>query len=814
MKKSMVIVESPAKARTIGKYLGKQFFVRASRGHVRDLPPRALGVDIKHGFQPTYRVIPGKEKIVAELKKEARQADSIYLAADPDREGEAICFHLAHELDGSEGHHVYRVLFNEITKSAILHAFENPTEIDSHKVEAQQARRILDRIVGYKVSPLLWQKVKKGLSAGRVQTVAVRMIVDREREIRAFEPEEYWDFRARLEGSKKPEFEAKASRYRNRKFKISNQKEADQLLKELNASDFIVTKIQKKERKRRPLPPFITSKLQQEAVRKLGFTVKRTMQVAQRLYEGIEIGTEGSVGLITYMRTDSTRISEDALSEAREFISGQFGSDYLPGEAIRYSSKKGAQDAHEAIRPTSAARDPQSLRPYLGRDELRLYTLIWNRFVASQMTPALFDQTSIVIGAGPAEFKAVGSILRFDGFLKLYRSDEDDNAAVDEGEGKLLPDLREGERLQVREIMREQKFTQPPPRYNEASLVKSLEEKGIGRPSTYQQILSVILSRDYVRKEENRFVPTELGEIVIDLLIGHFVEVFDYDYTARLEGELDSIEAGKADWIDTLAEFYSGFKERLEHARADMKNLKREEIPTDEECEKCGSPMVIRWGKFGKFLACTNFPKCRNTRELTHEVSSDSAESPQETCSQCGRPMVLKKGKFGPFLACTGYPECKNTKKLVEVNGQAVPAQEKVLDEKCPKCGENLVRKQGRYGEFIACRNYPDCRYIKPRKMGVQCPECGKGELIERRSRRGRTFYGCDTYPECQFVVWQKPVPMPCPECGSPFLLEKTTKKDGTVRRCPNRECDFQVTVGDSDSSETRATRERDAVSP
>lgn len=811
----MVIVESPAKARTIGKYLGKQFFVRASRGHVRDLPPRALGVDIKHGFEPTYRIIPGKEKVVAELKKEARQADSIYLAADPDREGEAICFHLAHELDGKAGHPVYRVLFNEITKKAILQAFDHPTEIDSHKVEAQQARRILDRIVGYKVSPLLWQKVKKGLSAGRVQTVTVRMIVDREREIRAFEPEEYWDFRARLEGGTKPAFEAKASRYQGRKFKISNQEEADRLLGELNESDFIVRKIQKKERKRRPLPPFITSKLQQEAVRKLGFTVKRTMQVAQRLYEGVEIGDEGSVGLITYMRTDSTRVSDGALGEVREFISSQYGAPYLPKDPVRYSSKKGAQDAHEAIRPTSAIRDPHSLRPFLGKDELRLYTLIWNRFVASQMMPALFDQTDIHIEAGPAEFKAVGSILKFDGFLKLYRSDEDANAEDDEAEGKLLPDLKEGEKLAVHEILREQKFTQPPPRYNEASLVKSLEEKGIGRPSTYQQILTVILSRDYVRKDEGRFVPTELGEVVIDLLIDHFVEVFDYDYTAKLEGELDSIEAGKADWIETLEGFYSGFKERLEHARSGMRNLKQEEIPTDEKCEKCGSPMVIRWGKFGKFVACTNFPKCRNTRELTTEISDDSdVEAPRETCSQCGRPMVLKKGRFGPFLACTGYPECKNTKKLIEVNGQAVPAEEKVLDEKCPRCGENLMRKQGRFGEFVACRNYPECRYIQPRKTGVRCPECGKGELVERRSKRGRTFYGCETYPECKFVLWQKPVPESCPECGAPYLLERTTKKSGTVRRCPNQECGYTMTVDDAGGSGVPKSRERDVASP
>ncbi len=797
MKKSIVIVESPAKARTIEKYLGKNFRVRASAGHVRDLPPRALGVDIRHGFNPTYRIIQGKESVVAGLKKEAKSADVIYLAADPDREGEAICFHLAHELNGQGDQPIYRILFNEITKTAILKALEHPSQIDQDKVDAQQARRILDRIVGYKVSPLLWQKVRKGLSAGRVQTVAVRMIVERECEIRAFQPEEYWDFKVHLKGSEPPPFEAKAFHLRGKKFHIPNQEEADALLDHLQTADFVVKSVTRKERKRRPVPPFITSKLQQEAVRKLGFTVKKTMTLAQRLYEGIDLGDEGTVGLITYMRTDSTRISDDALNEVRGYITESFGEKYLPKDPVRYRTKKGAQDAHEAIRPTSVARHPDRVKPFLERDLFRLYSLIWNRFVACQMVPALFDQTELLIGAGDVDFKVVGSILKFDGFLKLYRSDEDDEAGDSSSEGKILPELTEGEKLKVLELLREQKFTQPPPRFNEASLVKALEEKGIGRPSTYQQILSVIMSRDYVRKDEGRFAATELGEVVNDLLIRYFNELFDYDYTAKLERDLDSIESGEADWIETLDGFYKGFKENLDHARTEMKNLRREEVPTDEKCELCGSMMVMRWGKFGRFLSCANYPKCRNTRERK-ENESDPVEAPREVCSKCGRPMVLKRGRYGHFLACSGYPECKNTKQLIQKDGQTVAAQEVELDENCPNCGDKLVKKMGRYGEFIACRQYPECRYIKPNGTGVTCPECKQGELVERKSKRGKTFYACDRYPDCNFVLWQKPIPEACPDCGTPYLLEKTTKKSGTRRFCPNKECGFVVSVDES----------------
>ncbi len=742
-RKALVIVESPAKARTIGKYLGDEYFVRASSGHIIDLPPGGLGVDIKNGFRPSYRVIRGREKAVEQLKKEARKTDVIYLAADPDREGEAICYHLSQTLDGGGGK-IYRVLFNEITKKAILKAFDHPTEIDQHKVDAQQARRILDRIVGFQISPLLWTKVQKGLSAGRVQTVAARLIVDREREIRAFESEEYWEFVANLSGSHPPGFEAKAVKLNGKKFKVGNQEEADQLLDELKSSDFVVRSVQRKARKRRPVPPFITSKLQQDAVRRLGFTVKKTMGVAQRLYEGIELGGEGSVGLITYMRTDSTRVSADALDEVREYIGTRYGGSYLPAKPIHYRTRKGAQDAHEAIRPTSVERTPANLKALLPRDEFRLYELIWKRFVASQMNPALFDQTEIVIEAGPTEFKAVGSILRFDGFLRLYSSSEEDKKGNQKiAEERNLPEVAEGELLKVEEISPLQKFTQPPPRFNEASLVKALEDKGIGRPSTYQAILSKIVTRDYVRKEEGRFVPTELGEIVNDLLVGHFSELFDYDYTAKLEQDLDQIEEGKENWVDALTEFYRPFREKVLAARAEMKDVRREGIPTDETCEKCGAPMN------------------------------------------------LKQGRYGEFLACTGYPKCESTRNVVRVKGKVVAQIREELDEKCPKCGSNLVRRLGRNGEFISCGNYPECRYSKAESTGVRCPKCSEGELVQRRSKRGKVFYGCDRYPDCDFVVWKKPVPEACPDCGAAFLLESVTKKYGTRLLCADKSCGY-----------------------
>ena len=797
MPKAMVIVESPAKARTIEKYLGKNYKVCASVGHIKDLPKKNLGVDIKDDFRPTYEIIAGKAKIVHDLKKQAEKATEIYLATDPDREGEAICQHLAEELNGGADHKIFRVQFNEITKSAILRAFENPSTIDQNKVSAQQTRRILDRLVGYKVSPLLWQKVRRGLSAGRVQTVALRMIVEREQEIRAFVSEEYWRFTANLKAKNPPAFEAGAVKHKGKKFKISNQEEADQLMKELGSADFVVSEVKKKKRKRNPVPPFITSKLQQEASRKLSFSVKKCMVVAQRLYEGVELGNGETEGLITYMRSDSTRVADSALAELREYVQTTYGKDYLPPKPVVYKSKKGAQDAHEAIRPTSVLRAPEKLKTFLGRDEYRLYELIWRRFVASQMTPAQFDQTEIEIEAKETLFKAVGTVLKFDGFLKLYLEGRDD--APPEDDKKPLPEVEKGEKLQVEEIVPEQKFTQPPPRYSEATLVKALEEKGIGRPSTYAQILSVITSRDYVNKEEKRFVPTETGEVVTELLVLHFGGIFAYDYTAKLEQGLDEIESGKEDWVHTLKEFYKGFSKELQQARKNMKNLKKEETPAGVKCDKCGAEMVIRWGRFGRFVACSKYPECTNTREVTQEGSSDKENQggiEQKPCEKCGKPMVLKKGRYGEFLACSGYPECKNTKKVIQDNGEVkVEETQETKDEKCPQCGSQLAQKHGPYGAFVACGDYPDCKYIKQETIGVDCPECKKGPLTRRRSRRGRYFYGCSTFPECKFALWQKPIDVQCPSCAAPYLLERTTKKEGLTHFCNNPECDYKELV-------------------
>ncbi len=800
MSKSMVIVESPAKARTIGKYLGKDFTVKACAGHIKDLPKKALGVDVEHDFQPTYRIISGKEKIVRDLKKVAARSEAIFLAADPDREGEAICQHLAEELAPGRKRPIHRVLFNEITKNAILQAFEEPSSINQDKVAAQQARRILDRLVGYKVSPLLWQKVRRGLSAGRVQSVALRLIVDREREIRAFVSEEYWNFLAKLRAGTPPPFSAKAIKLDGKKFKVGNQEEADELLAQLRAGQFVVAGVKRKERRRNPVPPFVTSTLQQEASRKLRFSVRRTMVVAQRLYEGKELGSEGGVGLITYMRTDSNRVSPTALGEVRAYVADTYGKPYLPARPRAYRAKKGAQDAHEAIRPTSVDRRPDDLKAYLDRDEFRLYDLIWKRFVASQMNPALFDQTEIDIDAPRTLFRSVGSIQKFDGFLKVYQEGKDDaEAETDaEGEGSVLPEVKKGEVLDVKSILPEQKFTQPPPRYSEATLVKALEERGIGRPSTYSQIISVIQDREYAARQEGRFVPTEIGEVVCELLVTNFEEIFDYDYTAKLERDLDEIEQGKENWIEALREFYVEFSRELEQARHAMKDLKREEKPAGFSCDKCGSEMVIKWGRFGRFIACSNYPDCKNTMQMPRENGDEEADKPEldaEPCEKCGREMVLKKGRYGEFLACSGYPECKNTRKMVQVNGKTEVVRDQILEEECPRCSSKLALKRGRFGEFTACSNYPDCRYVKQESTGVKCPECGDGDVVEKKSRRGKLFFGCDHYPQCKFVLWKRPVAEPCPECEAPYLLERRTKKDGLSHVCAQEDCDFTRSV-------------------
>jgi DNA topoisomerase-1 len=798
MSKNLVIVESPAKAKTIGKYLGNQFVVKASLGHVKDLPKRDLAVDVEHGFEPRYEVIEGKKKLIQELKSAAKGAEAVYLAADPDREGEAICYHLQEELQGKRnGAKIYRVMFNEITKNAIEKAFEKPLTVDIHLVEAQQARRILDRLVGYKISPLLWDKVRRGLSAGRVQTVALRLIVEREREIRAFQKREYWTLDAHLNAKKPPVLSARLMKRNDETVEIPDETAAKRFVDQVAEAAFVVQSVTTREKKRNAVPPFITSTLQQEAARKLRFSVKRTMVLAQRLYEGIELGPEGSVGLITYMRTDSTRVSNEALAEVRTQIGERYGKDYVPASPNVFRSKKDAQDAHEAIRPTSVVRAPETVEKFLAEDELKLYRLIWMRFIASQMVPALFDQTSIDVtteGKDGAKylFRATGSVQKFDGFLKVYEEGKDQKDEEDEELRHKLPVVTEGERLKLKTLDPEQHFTEPPPRFTEATLVKELESDGVGRPSTYASILSTIQEREYVKKEGGKFVPTELGMVVTDLLLESFSNLFEVTYTARMEEELDEIEEGKMDWRQAMAEFYERFEKDLEHAERNMTDIKRMERPTDLTCEKCGKPLVIKWGRHGSFIACTGYPECTNTRELTVDLpdvekTGLAEQDAQEYCENCGRTMVLKKGRFGQFYACSGYPDCKTTKRIGGEQKQAdVP-----LEEKCPQCDSQLVMKNGRFGEFIACSNYPKCKYIKQKTIGVRCPNCSEGEIVERRSKRGKTFYGCNRYPECDFVAWGKPLAEKCPECGSSYLIEKYFKA-GPVAQCPNSECKYK----------------------
>jgi DNA topoisomerase I len=801
MPKALVIVESPAKAKTINKYLGKQYVVKASLGHIKDLPKKDLAVDVEHGFEPHYEIIEGKRKLISELKQTAKKVESVYLAADPDREGEAICFHLQEELEGKKGEpHIYRVMFNEITKNAIQKAFQRPGMVNAKLVDAQQARRVLDRLVGYKISPLLWDKVRRGLSAGRVQTVALRLIVEREAEIAAFVKNEYWTIDVDLAAKKPPQLTARLIRKDGQTPEFSSAEASGAVVAQLEDADYIVSSVGTREKRRNPVAPFITSTLQQESSRKLRFSVKRTMMLAQRLYEGIELGKEGAVGLITYMRTDSTRVSEDALRDVREFVAVKFGPEYLPESPNIYKSKKDAQDAHEAIRPTSMEFSPDDVASYLAEDELKLYRLIWNRFVASQMTPAVFDQTTIDISARGKDsseylFRATGSVLKFGGFLKVYEEGKDQTDEEDEELRHKLPAVAEGEHLKFRRIIPEQHFTEPPPRYNEATLVKKLEADGVGRPSTYASILSTIQEREYVKKEGGRFFPTELGKVVTGLLIENFDDIFDVKYTARMEEELDEIEEGQIDWREAIGEFYEKFDHDLKYAEEHMTDIKRMERPTGLTCEKCGKPLVVKWGKHGSFIACTGYPDCTYTRELTVDLPDVdkvdlSEQGDEEYCENCGRPMVLKKGRFGTFFACTGYPDCKTTKPV----GGTQKKPDVQLDEKCPNCGGNLVLKTGRYGEFTACGNYPTCKYVKQKTIGMKCPECSEGEVVERRSKRGKTFYGCNRYPDCNFVSWGKPVQEKCPECGSPYMVEKWLKA-GPIIQCPNPECKHKQEV-------------------
>jgi len=823
LSKGLVIVESPAKAKTIQKYLGKGFTVDASYGHVKDLPKSSLGVDVESDFETEYVVIPGKEKVLAKLKKLALSADHIYLAPDPDREGEAIAAHLADELgeesgkkkkgkktakkktdDVGDGARIRRVTFNEITQRAVKAAFEHPRDIDRNLVDAQQTRRVLDRLVGYQVSPLLWDKVRRGLSAGRVQTVALRLIVDRDREIKAFEKKEYWTIDAHLGAAKPPAFDARFLGKGEEKIEIPNGEEAGKIRLALERADWVVRSVEKKERRRNATPPFTTSKLQQDSSRKLRFSVKRTMMIAQRLYEGVELGDEGLVGLITYMRTDSTRVSSEAIAEVREYITNEYGAQYLPESPNAYKEKKEAQAAHEAIRPTSAMRHPDQLKKYLHEDEFKVYKLIWQRFIASQMNPAVFDQTSIDIDAKSGSdifwFRVTGSVMKFDGFLKVYEESKDSKDEEDEELKHKLPPLEAGQKLTLKSLLPEQHFTEPPPRFNEASLVKELEERGIGRPSTYATILSTIQERQYAQKVGGKFTPTEIGLVVTDLLVENFKDIFDFQYTARLEEELDEIEEGKQTGNDALTEFYKKFSKDLRYAEKHMENIKRMEKPTDEKCELCGAPLVIKWGKHGSFYACSTYDKenpdtCKFTKEnpinLPDLDSADVQETAQEEyCENCGRVMVLKRGRFGQFMACTGYPDCKTTRRLDQ--GKRVP--DIPLDETCPLCKRNLILRHGRYGEFTSCSGYPDCKYVKQNFIGVKCPECKEGELVEKRARKGNTFYGCGNYPKCKFTSAAKPVPEKCPDCGHEYLVERI-RKDGPVIACPNKECDYERPV-------------------
>ncbi len=761
---ALVVVESPAKAKTIKKYLGRQYDVKASVGHVKDLPKSKMGVDVENGFSPEYDVIKGKAKVLSEIKRAARKAERVLLATDPDREGEAIAWHIAQEI-GAEGgdERVRRVLFNEITKSAIQKAIGEPRSLDRAKFESQQARRILDRLVGYQISPILWRKVRRGLSAGRVQSVAVRLVVEREREIEAFKPEEYWTLEAELAAPEPPEFRARLVKLGGQKAEVKDAETSRRLVEELERERFSVAAVERKERRRNPPPPFTTAKLQQEAANRLGFTAKKTMTLAQRLYEGVELGEEGSVGLITYMRTDSVRLSAEAVEGARRHIAERYGPDHLPESPNAYRTKqKAAQEAHEAVRPTSLEWAPERVAPFFEemgeRDMLRLYELIWNRFVACQMVPAVYDQTAADIAAGRATFRATGSVLKFPGYLAVYGArppEEEAGAEPDRAENgeahekggdRPLPPLEPGMALQLRRLVPEQHFTQPPPRFNESSLVKELEEKGIGRPSTYAAILDVIQEKGYVEKVERNFRATHLGVLVTDELVRAFPREMDVAFTAGMEEKLDEIEEGHAGWQAVLRDFYAPFKEDLARAELTMRDVKRQEIPTDLVCEKCGNPMIIKWGRMGE------------------------------------------------FLACSGYPDCRNTMNFRREDGKIVPEKEEEVpvSDTCPECGAAMVMKRGRFGRFLACTRYPDCKGTRPVSIGVACPKGCGGQIAERRSRRGRTFYGCSSYPKCDFVSWDRPRAESCPRCGSTWLLDKYSKRDGPFVACPNKECGYR----------------------
>ena len=803
MAKNLVIVESPAKAKTINKFIGKDYVVKASVGHVRDLPKSELGVD-EETFLPTYEVLEGKEKVVSELKAAAKIATTIYIASDPDREGEAIGWHVMNLL-GKDQSKVRRILFHEITKNAVKKAIETPGEIDMNKVNAQQARRVLDRLVGYKLSPLLWDKVRRGLSAGRVQSVAMKMIVDREEDIKAFVPVEYWSFGAKLSAAVPPPFIAKLSKIDGKKAEVSNEETARKIETALKSGEYVVTEVARKERKQTPGPPFITSTLQRTAYNRFKYPVKRTMQIAQKLYEGKELGSLGFAGLITYMRTDSVRISDEALAEVRQYIAAKYGDDILPEKPNVYKVKKAAQaqEAHEAVRPTSMELDPEKVKDFLTREEYNIYKMIWDRFVGSQMKPALFDVTDADIQVGNLTLRASGEVQKFAGFLAVFQDapGEDDDEDGEKKNDKALPPLNQGDVLKLLDLETKQNFTQPPPRYTEATLVKALEENGIGRPSTYGAILTTIQARDYTYKHDGKFHPTHLGSLVVKLLKQSFGDIIDENYTAQLEEELDQIEDGKIEWTESMRKFSIKFNSDLERAGKEMTQVKGTGLETDEKCEACGSPMVIKFGRFGEFMACSNYPECKTTKEMPKgDAAEATSDDEQIICDKCGKPMQLKRSRFGQFFACTGYPDCKNTHdpKLMK-QAATLPTEPQ---PPCENCGKEMVLKSGRYGPFYSCSGYPDCKTIRkigksgkpPKPTGVKCPTCNEGELVERISRRG-VFYSCNRYPKCEFTLNNRPAARECPKCKAPYLLEKETKREGHIEYCNNAECDYRQPI-------------------
>jgi DNA topoisomerase-1 len=825
--RSIVIVESPAKAKTLEKFLGKGFKVLASYGHVRDLPRKGLGVDRAKKYRPTYEVLSGKERTLNDLKKAAKDAPAVYLAADPDREGEAISWHLLETLSPSAKNTVFkRVRFNEITKKAVLAAIEEAGKIDRRLVDAQQARRIIDRLVGYEVSDLLWKKIWRGLSAGRVQTVTLRIICEREKEIEAFVPVEYWRVDAKLESSEPPAFTAELRAFDGEKLKfdgndprLENEAAARRVVAEAEKAVWKVAKVEASERRKNPPPPFITSKLQQAAANSLGFAVRRTMQIAQRLYEGRDIPGRGTVGLITYMRTDSVRVANEALQAVREHISARYGADSLPESPRYYKGKKDAQDAHEAIRPTSLDLPPEEIEKHLSPEEGKLYRLIWQRFVASQMMPAVYDTVSADIEAGKALFRATGSTLKFAGYQAVYGATVAAEAHVadeepsEEQEGR-LPALAEGQILKLLALTPEGKATQPPPRFNEASLVKFLEENGIGRPSTYAEILRKIEQREYVVRKDRRFVPTALGRMVIDLLIPYFDDFFETSYTARMEERLDEVEEGAVSWTEALEEFDKIFTRDRDRALDKMvsgkagiplgqarKLIASPIVPAalDEKCPNCGKKLKLRMGKNGLFVACSGYPECTFTEHIPDpdEDAFDASQLENVTCEECGEPMKLRQSRSGgAFLGCTAFPKCRNVVNVTIAGGKAEAKPDEPTGETCPESGHPLVRRHGRYGPYVACSGYPQCRYKPPkpvRDTGVKCPKDG-GAIAERRGRF-RPFYGCINYPNCDFTLSARPIPEACPKCANPYLLLRE-RKSGSVLACDNPSCGFEKPAG------------------